>query len=142
VQAIVLPISDKVLDYALSVEGGLASAGFRAETDRRQEKIDSLDSILLVIDEVIAQQECFSLKELAVNGRDLIDAGLAEGAAIGVMLNKLLDMVIEEQIENDKARLLEAAVAITDANKTDASKTGTDKTGASKTGADKTGPNE
>ena len=39
VQAIVLPISDKVLDYAISVEKRLDGAGFRAQTDRRQEKI-------------------------------------------------------------------------------------------------------
>ena len=39
VQAIVLPISDKTLPYANSVESRLAGQGFRVETDRRQEKI-------------------------------------------------------------------------------------------------------
>jgi len=39
VQAIVLPISDKFLSYARSVENRLNAEGFRVETDRRQEKI-------------------------------------------------------------------------------------------------------
>jgi threonyl-tRNA synthetase len=39
VQAVVLPISDRHLDYAASVRDRLHSAGLRAELDRRQEKI-------------------------------------------------------------------------------------------------------
>ncbi len=39
VQAVVLPISDRHLDYARSVKEKLAAAGLRAEVDERQEKI-------------------------------------------------------------------------------------------------------
>jgi len=39
VQAVVLPISDRHLDYARSVQARLMSAGLRAELDERQEKI-------------------------------------------------------------------------------------------------------
>jgi threonyl-tRNA synthetase len=39
VQAVVLPIADRHLDYAASVEAKLAAAGLRVELDRRQEKI-------------------------------------------------------------------------------------------------------
>ena len=39
VQAIVIPISDKTLDYALSVKEKLASAGFRVNVDDRAEKM-------------------------------------------------------------------------------------------------------
>lgn len=39
VQAIVLPISDRHLDYARSVRDGLKAAGLRVELDDRQEKI-------------------------------------------------------------------------------------------------------
>jgi threonyl-tRNA synthetase len=38
-QAVVLPIADRHLDYAGSVRAALASAGLRAELDGRQEKI-------------------------------------------------------------------------------------------------------
>ena len=39
VQAIVLPISDRHLEYAARVQGNLAAAGLRVELDDRQEKI-------------------------------------------------------------------------------------------------------
>ena len=39
VQVIVLPIADRHLDYAASVESTLAAAGLRVELDQRQEKI-------------------------------------------------------------------------------------------------------
>ena len=39
VQAIVLPISDRHLDYGRDVRNGLAAAGLHAELDERQEKI-------------------------------------------------------------------------------------------------------
>ena len=77
----------------------------------RREKLDRLDEASALIDEIIAQQQCFSLKDLAVNGRDLIGAGIGEGSGIGSVLNRLLDMVIEGEAENDKAALLEIAMA-------------------------------
>jgi threonyl-tRNA synthetase len=39
VQAVVLPITERQLDYAAAVESTLAAAGLRVELDRRQEKI-------------------------------------------------------------------------------------------------------
>ena len=39
-QAIVLPIADRHLDYAREVAAALADAGLRAELDDRQEKIN------------------------------------------------------------------------------------------------------
>jgi threonyl-tRNA synthetase len=39
VQAVVLPITERQLDYAASVESTLVAAGLRVELDRRQEKI-------------------------------------------------------------------------------------------------------
>jgi tRNA nucleotidyltransferase (CCA-adding enzyme) len=64
------------------------------------------DRVLPLVDAIIEQRQCYSLKDLAVNGRDLIDAGIPEGAQVGVLLNRLLDMVINEVAVNDKAALL------------------------------------
>jgi tRNA nucleotidyltransferase (CCA-adding enzyme) len=71
----------------------------------RAEGLSLLDDVMVVLDEIIEQQQCFSLKDLAVNGRDLIDAGVTEGVQIGKILSRLLDMVINESIENDKVAL-------------------------------------
>ena len=75
----------------------------------RQAKMEVLNDILTVLDEIIEQNQCFSLKDLAVNGRDLIAAGVPEGVTIGRILNRLMDMVIDEQVENNKEKLLETA---------------------------------
>ncbi len=73
------------------------------------ENMDRLFEYEKLIDEVVAEGLCFSLKSLAVNGRDIIDEGIAEGAEIGKVLDFLLECVIEEKVENDKKKLIEQA---------------------------------
>jgi len=68
-----------------------------------------LDNITSVLNEIIEQNQCFSLKNLAVGGNDLISIGITEGTKIGGILKRLLDIVIDEQIENEKTILLETA---------------------------------
>ena len=50
-----------------------------------------------------------TLKTLAVNGRDLMAAGIPAGKELGRILNELLECVIEDPEMNEKARLLEVA---------------------------------
>lgn len=52
------------------------------------------------------REECTSLKDLAVNGSDLIAAGFAPGKELGEILNQLLLLVIEEPQKNTKDMLL------------------------------------
>lgn len=54
-------------------------------------------------------KECFKIKDLSINGRDLIDAGLKDGKIIGEILNAFLEMVIENPEMNNKELLLEAS---------------------------------
>jgi tRNA nucleotidyltransferase (CCA-adding enzyme) len=75
----------------------------------RAGKLEDIDKAEQILEEVLAAQECFSLKDLAVDGRDLIDAGVAEGPELGRVLKRLLKMVIDEEVENDKEALLAAA---------------------------------
>lgn len=53
-----------------------------------------------MIDEIIAEKECFSLKDLKINGNDLLKMGY-EGKKIGEILRKCLDGVIDGKIKND-----------------------------------------
>ena len=57
--------------------------------------------------QVLAQADCLSLKDLAVNGRDALNAGL-KGPAIGRALNELLEDVVEGRKPNDRDVLLHA----------------------------------
>ena len=76
--------------------------------DHRKQRLDVLASVEAVLDEIISQGQCFSLKDLAINGRDLISLGVPQGIEIGKMLNHLMYMVIDEQVENNKTSLLNA----------------------------------
>lgn len=69
-----------------------------------QETFDTLNNIA---QEIITNQECFSLKDLAVNGTDLIQLGYT-GKEIGTILNQLLECVINDVIENDRSILLQS----------------------------------
>lgn len=58
------------------------------------------------LDHVISEQKAFSLKDLAINGNDLIEIGIAQGPLIGKILNEALDSVIDG-IPNSKEELLD-----------------------------------
>jgi len=77
------------------------------ELTRTQVKLELLDNIESILNEIIEQKQCFSLKDLAVNGSDLIVVGIPEGNKIGIVLNQLMEMVLDEQVENDKIKLIE-----------------------------------
>ncbi|MBO5374744.1 MAG: HD domain-containing protein [Clostridia bacterium] len=61
--------------------------------------------------EILAENECFSLKNLAINGSHLIENGFKAGKQIGEILDYLLNEVIEERAENKKEILLALAKA-------------------------------
>lgn len=56
--------------------------------------------------EIEQENSCFKLKDLAVNGYDLIELGY-KGREIGDKLNLLLNMVVNEEILNKKEILLD-----------------------------------
>lgn len=53
-----------------------------------------------IINNILNEKECFSVKHLAINGNDLISMGF-HGKEIGKILNTLLNLVINEKIENN-----------------------------------------
>ena len=69
---------------------------------------DHFARVRLLLDEIIAENSCFSLKDLAIKGQDLMALGYS-GREIGVCLDDLLQQVMDEQIANRREELLEAA---------------------------------
>ncbi len=59
--------------------------------------------------QIRADNECFSLKDLAVNGHDLLALGFSGGHALGIALNSLLEDVIDGKLPNTREALLQAA---------------------------------
>lgn len=73
---------------------------------KREEKVQNIQDIKLCYEEVLKNKECVSLKTLAVTGSDLIANGMQPGKEIGIVLEQLLEMVIEEPSCNTKEKLL------------------------------------
>lgn len=72
------------------------------------ERLNLLQDIRKKAENLLLKDACFSRKDLAVSGRDLIEAGIPEGKAVGDGLKKLLDAVTDGRLPNEKAALLTA----------------------------------
>lgn len=75
----------------------------------REEKLSNLAAWDACYREIREAEECVSLRTLAVNGRDLIAAGLQPGRELGDILKQLLDEVLETPEKNEKDYLISRA---------------------------------
>lgn len=73
------------------------------------DELEQFPKLRAIIQEILAENACFSLKNLAVNGHDLIALGVA-GKQIGQCLQYLLEQVMEEVLPNEQGALLDAAI--------------------------------
>lgn len=78
----------------------------------RLEKLNFLNAYKSMAEKILQSDQCLSLKQLAVDGRDLIAAGIREGWQIGAALNWCLEQVLEETLPNEKEALLAAVKKI------------------------------
>ena len=74
----------------------------------RQRELDKGEAIL---NRLLAEDACFSLKQLAVNGKDLTEMGLS-GPIVGQVLNTLLNWVIDGDVPNEREALLKTAAEL------------------------------
>ena len=79
-----------------------------AQSDyKKTEKLELLDKWERLYHEIVAKNQCVSLKNMAITGKDLIALGMKPGKEIGSMLDGLLQMVIENPECNTREFLLE-----------------------------------
>ena len=77
---------------------------------RRAKGAKDVDALEAVLGDVLADGVCYNIKEMAVNGRDMLALG-AKGKQVGECLNHLLSLLLAEELPNERAALLEAARA-------------------------------
>ncbi len=96
-------VGPKLFPFLMQVK----RADLEAQSDyQRQEKSDWLLQLEELAHRIEAQGDCLTLKELAVDGRDLMEAGRKPGPGLGRTLQMLLEMVLEEPSRNTKEYLL------------------------------------
>ena len=109
----VIPVTPKGLRRclnALGAEGArrliaVKRADNLAQSPAYRDRQRELDRAEEILEDLLARDACFSLKQLAVNGHDMMALGL-RGSAIGAMLSRLLEQVLEERLPNEREALL------------------------------------
>ncbi len=82
-----------------------------AQSDyKREEKMKSIAHMQALYEEILADEDCLTVKDLAVNGGDLIALGVKPGKDMGDMLNRMLEDVLESPEHNTKEYLVERYV--------------------------------
>lgn len=76
----------------------------------REEKIADIKGVSECFRDILEKEECVSLKEMAVTGKDLIDAGIRPGPQMGEILNQLLEEVLKDPKKNTRDYLVKRAV--------------------------------
>ena len=95
-------IGEELFPYYLEIR----RADVMAQSDfMRMEKLQNIEEIKNIYEEIMERGECVSLKSLAVSGNDLIAMGVQPGKIIGETLTELLELVIEDPGKNTKEQL-------------------------------------
>ena len=86
----------------------LQQADFGSKGAADADKLSRFAEIAEMIAGIREEDACLNLKDLAVNGRDLMALGF-RGKAVGTCLDRLLELVLDECVPNEKEALLKEA---------------------------------
>jgi len=90
------------LEYAWELKKALIKGSCSSEKSKSSEIEKAENNIR----EILQEKPPVSLKDLAVNGKDLIELGYQEGKEMGQVLKELLNLVLEKPTLNQKKILL------------------------------------
>lgn len=89
------------------------------EPSRLQEKLDTIDEVEKIFKDIKESKPALSIKDLEINGNDLMELGLSEGPEIGNVLNKLLEIILEDPSKNQRDTLIRLAKEIKESRNDD-----------------------
>jgi len=72
----------------------------------------SIEQLVERVNKVLDKGNAFTIKNLAVNGSDLMTLGIPGGKMIGVILKELLETVLDDPAQNTKEKLMEIALKL------------------------------
>lgn len=73
----------------------------------RKERLEQIDRFETSINAVLADNQCYSLGMLCINGHDVIECGIPKGPQVGKVLADIMQQVLDGTLENDREVLLE-----------------------------------
>ena len=84
----------------------LQEADMGSKGTGKPEEMEQFPRLRQLTEEVLSEAACFSIKDLAVTGRDLQQLGMAPGPEMGRCLSWLLEQVQDEVLPNEQDILL------------------------------------
>ena len=69
-------------------------------------RADAADELRALMEQILEEEAAFTVKHLAINGRDIMALGVAAGPEVGRLLDACLDAVIDERVPNEREELL------------------------------------
>lgn len=100
---------EDLYDLRLADIYGMNNAPVRGQDSRT---IALLNELKDRISKETEKNSVLSLKQLAVNGKDLMKNGISAGKDLGFVLNQLLQTVLEDPSQNEKEQLIKIALNI------------------------------
>lgn len=77
-----------------------------AQSSLSEPRAKLADDLERMLDEVVNANEAFTVRQLAINGNDLLALGIPEGPEIGTALDAALNAIIDEQVPNERDALI------------------------------------
>ena len=102
-----LTASRKVLIPYLTDWLILPIRGTKHLVDQWDDKLYQVETLGKMYRKIMEDGDCLSVKDLAVNGHDLMNEGFKMGPEMGKVLHDLLEHVLDDPSMNDKQKLLE-----------------------------------
>lgn len=102
----VYTVGEDIFTDLLKVKRADKRAQIPSDIQKGLEYIDSVEKMYI---EMKKENDCLDLKDMAVNGNDLMNMGFKEGREVGRVLSKLFERVLENPSINQKKVLEEIA---------------------------------
>ena len=75
--------------------------------DTQESRIDKCIALGMVASEIIEQNQCFKLKDLFIDGYDIMNlCDVIEGKDVGRILNEVLNTVISGDLDNERTAII------------------------------------
>ena len=90
-------------------------ADIKAQNPKLLERLDDIYGVYVDLHEIKEDEECFSLKDLAINGNDVKKfMYIKEGKDVGMWLDKILQLVMDNELPNDRDELIRYMTGVAD----------------------------
>lgn len=87
----------------------LSRADLAAQAPGLSHRLGAIAESEALAEEILQREDCLTLRELAINGSDLLALGFSPGPELGAALGLLLDRVLDGALPNEKTALLRKA---------------------------------